>query len=1384
MFFMLWGAAGTGKTEMLKVLEQVMLRDCLGRIVFCAWMGVAAALLPHGMTMCAATGLNPLQFKLESRADGCSDKVRIDFQTLCGAPDEITMVVMDEVSTYGPKCLEHCSTRFCELLHGDKTIPFGGVVVLLPGDFLQLSPVGETSMFSAVVHHMLPGGMVPSAYGKKPKRRKLAPATSFSTMGVGTFRKFKIVRLTQQMRARLDERQCAALEVMRELENPRPISEEFVQWLESMVLSPKDMELPSVAFALMATASVKEALAYNWRTTKAFAKYHNRVIIRWAVTIPETAMPYLNATEWDELYKEEPLSLYQYYVQGAPGIMLKNFEKATTGQQAGLSNGTAIVYDSITLPDGAMDGVEVKDHIATLARGVKPKSINVLPILPKDTLNRLLAARVSCEAGRVVIPIKKMANYQRKTELISNHSARMGYPPQLELAGELPCEVAFANSDFKYQGRTIKDDFLGLPADRDPGSPSAPGEAPNARLRTEADAELARKAAKMAKLIVSLGERHFPPSLSLRGVYVMLSRVVLGAQLRVLPYEGDLSHLLELRHSEEIRLFDAAIDPATGFLCPTLLANAAMRLEAEGVAVAAKRKAEKAAKKRPRAAAKASKKPSKKQQQEQQQKQAAAGQKRTLEGLTASASKAPFALRRGQSPPRPGAGRTRDARALTASSLQGCKYASNSCHMDSTLEEVLAGLMHTERLTGTPLLQLPTLSEASTTREHAIVLQRLCALMELRAALQRGGVTDSALNIQRQLSDRRTQLRKALAAYHRAENPNCHPDLQFGMSNQWNADANVTAFICRPVAAENRNTSDPLPSDWLGVGTYSTCGGCCGGSKGRLTGRIFGLGIREVQTARNSSIFAAFVRKLRPVWRPCVKNRFGEGCSPGSCTLPCFSQAVSWGTRGAEAMPSLLAMTIDGTLAPVRLEADCLQVLRMPGFLAYYELNSARYHNGFHYSTTVKQPHPSSGQFRWVHFDGNENEGVGVPCGAAPTGDALQYGSFANSTYHVCSVIYGRTKLADVAAQAAIPLPASRPAHPLQQHRWCCELATRVDAAAPATLANVRAPLDPAAGRYQDDLGVSHTYPAPGVCRWHFASVNESALSQSARCRETTVCTSAHEPLAVLYAVSRTPPARCALLECRPQSDGWVELCEALPQLASQVRAAVDPPPPTAGVGSALSVHTAMCHHPATLAVQAPVDVHLILAEWPLGETTHSPRWHAAVQSTLRGALAAAVAEGVNTLVVGSLCGAGDASSVDALLGLLQSAEFGGAFSEVVLCCKTYDAHLRSAVRGWLCNAPSAGDEQLAEVLERHLAEAGWTDTDGELLTYEALNLRVVVPGWLSAEELGLAAAHLFRAGRWQLSQPPPRRTAQWSRLLAGSGHRPKGRSDSAASLF
>ena len=101
------------------------------------------------------------------------------------------------------------------------------------------------------------------------------------------------------------------------------------------------------------------------------------------------------------------------------------------------------------------------------------------------------------------------------------------------------------------------------------------------------------KEARMARLCVSVGARKAPPPLTVRSVYVMLSRVMYGRQLLPMPCSG-FEHLKTLHHDEELRLFQLSFNE-DGFFDESLLSVAAQQLEDEGRAVAAENKAKKRA---------------------------------------------------------------------------------------------------------------------------------------------------------------------------------------------------------------------------------------------------------------------------------------------------------------------------------------------------------------------------------------------------------------------------------------------------------------------------------------------------------------------------------------------------------------------------------------------------------------------------------------------------------------------------------------------------------------------------------------------------------------------------------------------------------------------
>ena len=148
-----------------------------------------------------------------------------------------------------------------------------------------------------------------------------------------------------------------------------------------------------------------------------------------------------------------------------------------------------------------------------------PLSINVVPTLPDDEIAVLLAAKLSLEPDRLVIPVP-LHSRPRLQKTRSAYSALYGLPKEIKLI-EHQLDLAFALTDFKLQSKTV------------------------------------------TKLILSLGPRSFPPYFTLSTIYVLASRVKLGLQLRVIgldPQRDSITHLTSLQHPSDLGIWEGCYD--------------------------------------------------------------------------------------------------------------------------------------------------------------------------------------------------------------------------------------------------------------------------------------------------------------------------------------------------------------------------------------------------------------------------------------------------------------------------------------------------------------------------------------------------------------------------------------------------------------------------------------------------------------------------------------------------------------------------------------------------------------------------------------------------------------------------------------------------------
>ena len=151
LLHLLHGPAGTGKSVLLQVLSLVLSKYHLGGLAATAYTGVAAAPLGRATTMCSLSGLPPAAcFRNVGDYEPPSVGTVNKFQQYAGKCDQLSVLFIDEISFNGPQFLHHLSVRLQHLV-GDSTLPFGGVVVILAGDFYQLPPTNSIPLPEALV---------------------------------------------------------------------------------------------------------------------------------------------------------------------------------------------------------------------------------------------------------------------------------------------------------------------------------------------------------------------------------------------------------------------------------------------------------------------------------------------------------------------------------------------------------------------------------------------------------------------------------------------------------------------------------------------------------------------------------------------------------------------------------------------------------------------------------------------------------------------------------------------------------------------------------------------------------------------------------------------------------------------------------------------------------------------------------------------------------------------------------------------------------------------------------------------------------------------------------------------------------------------------------
>ena len=158
-------------------------------MVITAWTGVAAA--PFATkTLCSLLKLDFKQMDKEKVMDQSKiAAMRAEFAQVICDPDELLSLVIDEVSFLVPEVLHQIDIQL-QHVRGKYNVPFGGVAIILAGDFWQKPPPNSVSLAELLAAHDAPH-----------ESPTILDPTSAAAKGLEHFRKARRTVLTQQMRA-------------------------------------------------------------------------------------------------------------------------------------------------------------------------------------------------------------------------------------------------------------------------------------------------------------------------------------------------------------------------------------------------------------------------------------------------------------------------------------------------------------------------------------------------------------------------------------------------------------------------------------------------------------------------------------------------------------------------------------------------------------------------------------------------------------------------------------------------------------------------------------------------------------------------------------------------------------------------------------------------------------------------------------------------------------------------------------------------------------------------------------------------------------------------------------------------------------------------------
>jgi len=343
-FLLVCGGPGNGKSKLVETFDGMSSRMDVGRLVKTAFVGGAAVNI-DGSSLIDLFDI-PIIDKDEGegqmkRIKPWSDKKRKRFLQRYDLK-RISCIIVDEISTVKPYMLAYLNARLMEL-YPESSKTFGGLAVVLLGDFDQLPPVGGSSLAGAAMKYE-------EKECKKAAKanddglddflsgRGVATSLDIKAAGILLFERAKYIKLTQQHRSKDPEHTALLERVSRRRKFHKRDLDSYKE------LSEQDMsENGEFAFATMVVTGNAERHELNAIQAKRWASQNNTKVVRWLRKRQDDQWKGKPKNPENVLKAMEEDCFYELFVPGAAGYITENLNT-----DIGLANGVEIKYHSLS----------------------------------------------------------------------------------------------------------------------------------------------------------------------------------------------------------------------------------------------------------------------------------------------------------------------------------------------------------------------------------------------------------------------------------------------------------------------------------------------------------------------------------------------------------------------------------------------------------------------------------------------------------------------------------------------------------------------------------------------------------------------------------------------------------------------------------------------------------------------------------------------------------------------------------------------------------------------------------------------------------------------------------------------------------------------------